>query len=101
MRSGIALVGQSNTGKSTIIECLRLAFAKLYEQNIDKKLVYQKINPLGVQILQLYGYFDADTKNWSDGILPKIMREMSQSTENHIRKWIVFDGPVDPGNGFK
>jgi len=36
-----------------------------------------------------------DTKSWTDGILPHIMRELSANGEIAIREWIVFDGPVD------
>ena len=38
--------------------------------------------------------FDADTKNWSDGVLPNIMRDCAADFNNPEKKWIVFDGPV-------
>lgn len=38
------------------------------------KIFLNKINPKSIMILQLYGIFDMDTKSWSDGILPRIMR---------------------------
>ena len=36
-----------------------------------------------------------DTKAWTDGILPRIMRELSSNGEIPQREWIIFDGPVD------
>ena len=36
-----------------------------------------------------------DTKQWTDGILPRIMRELSANGEIPQREWILFDGPVD------
>ena len=54
-----------------------------------------KINPKSITINQLYGIFEVDTKNWIEGILPKIMREYASNSEDTSYKWIVFDGPVD------
>jgi len=38
---------------------------------------------------------DADTKQWSDGVVAIIMRVCAQDCNNPERKWVVFDGPVD------
>ena len=54
-----------------------------------------KLNPKSILSHQLYGLFDMDTKSWTDGILPKIMRELAANGEIPQREWIVFDGPVD------
>ena len=32
---------------------------------------------------------------WTDGVLPKIMRELATMGDISERKWVVFDGPVD------
>lgn len=43
---------------------------------------------------------NAKTKEWKDGILAVIMRDMKNNTapfkEEHTQKWIVLDGDVDP-----
>ena len=46
-------------------------------------------------IHQLYGIFDMDTKCWTEGVLPKIMREFSANSDEHSKRWICLDGPVD------
>jgi dynein heavy chain len=44
---------------------------------------------------QLYGRLDADTKQWSDGIVAIIMRESINDAKENMKQWILFDGPVD------
>lgn len=45
---------------------------------------------------QLYGSFDENTKEWSDGILAYAMRSYLPPMDNtDFKKWIIFDGPVD------
>ncbi|KAJ3076097.1 Dynein heavy chain 1, axonemal, partial [Rhizoclosmatium hyalinum] len=43
---------------------------------------------------QIYGEFDPQTHEWTDGILPCLMRE---GIDDGLpdKKWYCFDGPVD------
>jgi dynein heavy chain len=43
---------------------------------------------------QLYGDFDENTHEWTDGVLACYMRELVEDTAPS-KKWIMFDGPVD------
>jgi hypothetical protein len=43
---------------------------------------------------QLYGEFDENTHEWTDGVLACYMRELSEDTST-MKKWLMFDGPVD------
>ncbi|CAE8719394.1 unnamed protein product, partial [Polarella glacialis] len=43
---------------------------------------------------ELYGSFNANTGEWSDGLVAVLVRDaVSDTSEN--KKWVVFDGPVD------
>ncbi len=95
VRHGLMVVGESTSGKSIIIETLKLAMSKLNGIGNFNKVQTNKLNPKSILSHQLYGLFDMDTKSWTDGILPRIMRELSANGEIAIREWIVFDGPVD------
>lgn len=46
---------------------------------------------------ELYGEFNLLTSEWTDGLVPKMVRQCVQAgTEgSDNRKWIIFDGPVD------
>ena len=56
------------------------------------------INPKAQTVLQLYGHMDAVTRDWTDGPLSKIFREINRplpvGKENTVR-WLIFDGDVD------
>jgi len=48
--------------------------AKVLTKN-EKKVVYNRINPKSISITQLYGEFEAETKNWIEGIMSKVIRD--------------------------
>lgn len=75
------VVGESACGKTVIIESLKLAMSKLHGTFNQTKVATNKINPKSIKSYQLYGIFDMDTKQWTDGVLPRIMRELSGNGE--------------------
>jgi len=69
--------------------------SKLHGQGHMHRVGTNKINPKSIKSHQLYGLFDMDTKQWTDGVLPRILRELSGNGEIPQREWVIFDGPVD------
>lgn len=53
------------------------------------------LNPKAVTVAELYGVLDPVTRDWTDGLLSNIFREINKPTEKKERKYIVFDGDVD------
>jgi len=46
-------------------------------------------------VVELYGTLDPVTRDWTDGLLSCIFREINKPTDKNERKYIVFDGDVD------
>jgi dynein heavy chain len=52
------------------------------------------INPKSVKTEELYGCISMATREWRDGILSKIMRELGEIPDEKP-KWIILDGDLD------
>ena len=46
-------------------------------------------------MIELYGILDPTTRDWTDGLLSNIFREINKPTDKNERKYILFDGDVD------
>lgn len=94
VRHGLMVVGDPYAGKSSVIKVLQQAMSMIKD---DPKFVNVQtffVNPKSITQNQLYGVFDMDTQEWSDGVLAIKIRDAAES-ESPDRKWIIFDGPVD------
>jgi dynein heavy chain len=94
VRHGLMVVGDPYAGKSTNINTLKEAMSTIKDDPDFVNVETHFINPKAITQNQLYGIFDIDTQEWSDGVLAIKIRDCSTS-ETPDRKWVVFDGPVD------
>ena len=46
-------------------------------------------------VIELYGILDPITRDWTDGLLSSIFREINKPTDRKERRYILFDGDVD------
>uniref|UniRef100_A0A3Q3JRC8 Dynein heavy chain hydrolytic ATP-binding dynein motor region domain-containing protein n=1 Tax=Monopterus albus TaxID=43700 RepID=A0A3Q3JRC8_MONAL len=76
------IVGPTGGGKSVVISTLCQAQTRM---GLQTKMY--PLNPKAMSVIELYGVMDPDTRDWTDGILSNIFRD--------INKYILFDGDVD------
>ena len=91
---GCMVVGRSGSGKTS---AWKLLFKALERINGEVGFTHI-INPKAVSKENLYGSLDHTTREWSDGIFTKILRDIINDVRGVGSKphWIVFDGEVDP-----
>ncbi|TPX59753.1 hypothetical protein SpCBS45565_g07659 [Spizellomyces sp. 'palustris'] len=99
VRHGLMLVGPTGGGKTSCCRVLAKSLSALQGKKAPNGKEFQKVrvhvlNPKSITMGQLYGEFDPQTHEWSDGILSALMREGAEDTTPD-KKWYVFDGPVD------
>lgn len=44
---------------------------------------------------ELYGSFSEVSGEWKEGLISSLTKEIVQD-ESSTKKWLLFDGPVDP-----
>ncbi|KAJ3214893.1 Dynein heavy chain 1, axonemal [Dinochytrium kinnereticum] len=99
VRHGLMLVGPTGGGKTSCLRVLSRALSILQGRKAPNGKNFEKVrvhvlNPKSITMGQLYGEFDQQTHEWTDGILSCLMREGVEDTTTD-KKWYVFDGPVD------
>ncbi|KAH9593471.1 Dynein heavy chain [Trypanosoma melophagium] len=98
-RHGVMVVGQTGSGKTVTWRNLSGALRRLKERNCEPGL-YEPVrvsllNPKSVTMDELYGSYNQATREWKDGILSDIMRQICRDVTDTTYKWMLFDGPVD------
>ena len=99
LRHGLMTVGPAGGGKTTAKAMLHAAMNDL--DGINEK--YSKVrrwilNPKAITMGQLYGEFDENTHEWTDGVLCVLYRSAVKEFGEYgktDRNWLIFDGPVD------
>ncbi|ORC87581.1 dynein heavy chain [Trypanosoma theileri] len=104
VRHGVMLVGQTFSGKTTIMRSVQGALTQIKEDGHDaegntplfNRVHIHLLNPKSVTMGELYGQVNEITREWTDGIISNIARSITrEAQESADRQWIVFDGPVD------
>jgi len=98
VRHGMMMVGPTGGGKSQMLKITQSALTLMTTLGRGgpkiAKVEIKYINPKAVTMGQLYGQFDDNTHEWTDGILADVVRDCAKSTSPDL-KWVNFDGPVD------
>eukprot|EP01022_Parablepharisma_sp_SALTPOND_P004470 TRINITY_DN120355_c3_g1_i1.p1 TRINITY_DN120355_c3_g1~~TRINITY_DN120355_c3_g1_i1.p1 ORF type:complete len:4253 (+),score=509.78 TRINITY_DN120355_c3_g1_i1:57-12761(+) len=84
---GTMVIGSAGSGKSTVIKALHDAY-NMSKSEEDSKISMMVLNPKALTLEELFGTSNPSTHEWTDGLVPKILRAEKEKV------WIVFDGPV-------
>ncbi|CAF0871119.1 unnamed protein product [Rotaria sordida] len=89
-RHSTMVVGPTGGGKSTVISTLVQAQTRM---SLPTKV--HTLNPKACSVIELYGFLDTTTRDWTDGLLSNIFREINKPTDKKERRYILYDGDVD------
>lgn len=73
MRHSVFIIGVPGSAKSTIWKLLARACT-----HIDHETVFDIVDPKCVKNEELFGNMNPKTKEWKDGVLSTMMRDMSK-----------------------
>ena len=74
VRHGLMLVGPTGGAKTCTYQILAKALTQLKDDGYYKVLI-DVMNPKSINMGQLYGMFNEQTREWNDGILAYTVRE--------------------------
>jgi len=89
------VIGTSGVAKTTIWKNMAEAYC-----HIGHETIYDVVDPKAVTSDELFGCMNVKTKEWKDGVLSVMMRDMNKcqgkfkTTQKY--KWVILDGDVDP-----
>ena len=94
VRHGLMIVGMNMSGKTQVENVLADALAAVADGDLYMPVEISKMNPKSIKQGELYGDFDPNTHEWTDGILALTVRYTANAGLSK-RQWIMLDGPVD------
>jgi len=89
------VIGTPGVAKTAIWKNMAEAFC-----HIGHETIYDVVDPKAVTSDELFGCMNVKTKEWKDGVLSVMMRDMNKcqgkfkTTQKY--KWVILDGDVDP-----
>ncbi|KAK7241082.1 dynein light chain binding protein [Aureococcus anophagefferens] len=92
IRHCVFVMGPAGAGKS---QCWRtLAQARKVMDPEKLTTMIKDVNPKSVKTEELYGFISMATREWRDGLLSVVMRNLGR-IEDELPKWILLDGDLD------
>jgi dynein heavy chain len=91
IRHCVFIMGPPGAGKST---CWKMLKAAKNHRTPTNKVKTVDLNPKVMPTEDLYGHISMATREWKDGLLSSIMRDIGR-IPNENPKWIILDGDLD------
>ena len=91
IRHCVFTMGPAGAGKSS---CWKMLSSAMAIQNPEKRVKVVDLNPKVLPTEDLYGHVSLATREWKDGLLSTVMRDLGQIPDEKP-KWILLDGDLD------
>lgn len=91
---GFMLVGEAGSGKTSAYKAALSTLSKIEKRDFNIYVIDSKVLPKE----SLFGSLDTITREWTDGVLTKILRSVIANLRGEQKNWtwIIFDGDIDP-----
>ncbi|XP_042895579.2 dynein beta chain, ciliary [Parasteatoda tepidariorum] len=90
VRHSVFVIGAAGSGKSSVLKTLFTVY-----KNRGEKPIALDLNPKAVTNDELFGSVNPATREWKDGLLSSLVRDLvNASTEGP--RWLILDGDIDP-----
>jgi len=86
------VVGPTSGGKTVVIYTLKDAL----RESLNRPTRIDVLNAKSISRNELYGVLDPISRDWTDGLLSHIFREMNKELTKPEIRWILYDSDVDP-----
>lgn len=90
VRHSVFIVGNAGTGKTVVWKTLVATYT-----NQGRRPNVCDLNPKSVTNNELFGFVNAATREWRDGLLSSLMRDQA-NMQCEGPKIMVLDGDIDP-----
>jgi dynein heavy chain len=96
IRHCVFIMGSAGAFKSSAWRTLQKAreLMQLAGHGDTLKTMAVDVNPKSILTRELYGYITMATREWRDGLLSKVMRDLG-NIPDEFPKWIMLDGDLD------
>ncbi|GMH98843.1 hypothetical protein TrLO_g14194 [Triparma laevis f. longispina] len=91
IRHCVFVMGPAGAGKSA---CWKMLAGGMTIADPSNKVKVVDLNPKVLPTEDLYGHVSLQTREWKDGLLSVVMRDLGQ-IEDEKPKWILLDGDLD------
>ncbi|GIY35616.1 dynein beta chain, ciliary [Caerostris darwini] len=90
VRHSVFVIGAAGSGKSSVCKTL----LTVHRQRGERPLALD-LNPKAVTNDELFGTINPATREWKDGLLSSLIRDLVNATTEGPR-WLILDGDIDP-----
>lgn len=95
VRHSVFIIGNPGSAKTSVWKILANSYT-----SAGKETIFENTDPKAVTSDELFGCMNPKTREWKDGVLSVIMRDMNKNNgpykPTQFYKWIILDGDVDP-----